>query len=574
MDKKRIIAILAAVMVAMSAAVSSFAAPTSSSGSSSSSTVTSPDGTTRTVTNPGSSDDEGASSSSSSSKKSSNKSSSDGEDDYDEEDYDEDTYDEDEESEATPTPSPTPAPTPASREPQQLPQGVTMEDATLPLPNVNNAQSALLMDLDSGRVLYSKNLDDKVYPASTTKILTGILAIENLNMEDTVTATYEALKSITLEDSHMGILMGEQLTVEQLIKGMLIYSANDAANVLAIQVSGSIEAFADLMNQKAQELGMTDSHFVNPCGIHDDNHYTTARDMAILAKYAMKNETFRDIVKTPVYTIPATNKYTSERILVNTNLFLGTSRSTYYYYQPAIGIKTGHTSQAGYCLVSAAKYNDIEFLSIVMNCKDANTTDQAFSYIDSKALFDFGFENYSHHQIANIGDIVADSKVYEAKDDMRVAVTVEKDMGALIPAGKENAENIKTNVNLPEKLQAPIKKGDILGTVDYTYNGVPLGTTNLVATNDVERNNFLHVFNLIMKIVTSPFFIVPVIILLLILIIARHRRNKTERQKRIQQIKKSRQSNETGTRTPNRNASQTERNQRDTKGDNSRYKNQ
>lgn len=543
MNKKRIISLIAAAFIVLGSV--SFAAPTPSPDTSTS-TVTSPDGTTRTVSNaspdPDDEDEDKASPSPSVSPSS-------------------DSNDEDTEDAEPTTP------------PVQLEAGITMEDPYLDPPNIRFAQSALLMDMASGRVLYSKNLDERVYPASTTKIMTGILALEALNMGDTVTATYEALKTITLEDSHMGILMGEELTVEQLIKGMLVYSANDAANVLAIQVSGSIESFVDLMNQKAQELGMTNTHFANPCGVHDDNHYTTARDLAILSKYAMKNEQFREIVKMPIYKIPPTNKYTAERILVNTNLFLGTSRSTYYYYPPAIGIKTGHTSQAGYCLVSAASYNDIEFLAIVMHCSDEDTREQAYSYIDSKTLFDFGFDHYTKQQIASVGDIVADSKVYEAKNDMRVAVTVEDDLSALIPSGENSAENIKTTVNLPEQLDAPITKGDVLGTVEYTYNDVPLGTVNLVATNDVERNTLLHIFHLIIKVITSPFFLVPVIILLIILIFARRRKKKIERQKRIQQMKKNRQQNETNSRTPSRRASRTERNQRDTKSENSRYRN-
>ena len=527
---KRITAFIIAALVSASAVSVTLAAP-SPSPDTSTSTITTTDGQTRTV------DADGAT------------------------------------VKTTPTPLPTTAPaaTPApTRAP--LPEGVTMEDSQLTPPNIQYAQSALLMEMSSGRVLYSKNLDDRVFPASTTKIMTGILALENLgNMEEVVSATYEALKDITLEDSQMGVLVGENLTVDQLIKSTLVYSANDSANVLAVKVGGSLDGFVDMMNNKAQELGMTGTHYANTCGLHDDNHYTTARDMAILAKYAMKNEKFREIVKMPIYKIPATNKYTMERILVNTNLFLGTSRSTYHYYPPAIGIKTGHTSQAGYCLVSAASYNDMEFLAIVMNCPDKDVREQAYSYIDSKALFEFGFNNYKHRDVAKAGDVVADSKVYEAKDDMRVAVTIENDINALISAREGSKNDIRTEVSLPEKIDAPIKKGDVLGTINYYYSDIPIGSSNLVATNDVERNELLHIFHFIIGIITSPFFFVPVIIIIIVLIYARNRKRKEERQKRIQQIKKNRQQNETNTRTPNRNASRTERNQRDTKGDNSRY---
>ncbi len=557
MKKKRIISLILSALVTLSPLSFTLAAP-SPTPDNSTSTITSPDGTTKVVDSNGETI---------TSPKPTSKASDDEDEDDDESSAPEPT--------ATASATSEPEDDSASAPAASLDAGVTMEDMTLTPPKIQYAQSALLMDMASGRVLYSKNIDDRVFPASLTKIMTGILALELGNMDDNVTATYEALKSITLEDSHMGILAGENLTMDQLVKGMLVYSANDAANVIAIQISGSIDKFVELMNQKAQELGMTGTHFVNPCGSHDDNHYTTARDLAILSKYAMKNEQFREIVKMPIYKIPATNKYTSERILVNTNLFLGTSRSTYYYYPPAIGIKTGHTSQAGYCLVSAASYNDTELLAIVMNCQNVDTKEQAYSYIDSKTLFDFGFDNYQQQSVATVGDIVADSKVYEAKDDMRVAVTVESDIAALISNKEGSEDDIQASVNMPEQINAPIQKGDVIGTVTYTYNGIPVGETNLIATNDVERNNLLHIFHIIIKVITSPFFFIPVIILILVMMYAKHQKKKRERQRRIQQLKRNRQnypSNETGTRTPDRNASRTERIDKETKGSNSRYR--
>ena len=236
---------------------------------------------------------------------------------------------------------------------------IFMENDAMTAPTVDNSKAALLMDMNSGRLLYGKNIDKRVFPASTTKIMTGILAIEMGNMADVVTASRAAIEPITLEDSQMGILIGEQLTFEQLVYSLLIHSANDAANVIAIHVSGTMEAFVDLMNQKAQELGMTNTHFENPCGSHNDNHYTTAHDLAILSQYAMRNETFREIVKMPIYKVPATNKYLEERIMVNTNLFLSSARSAAHYNPLCTGIKTGHTSQSGYCLVSSAQYEDM-----------------------------------------------------------------------------------------------------------------------------------------------------------------------------------------------------------------------
>ncbi len=559
MNKKRFICLIIAAMTALASLLPAAAAPTPTPDTSTS-TVTSPDGTTKTVNSDGETVTPSPKATAS----------TDDEDDEDNED----------ESETSSTPAPDEnSENGESAQNDSVPQleaGITMEDPTLTPPDTSHAQSALLMDMNSGRVLYSKNLDERVYPASITKIMTCVLALENGNMADTVTASYEALKSITLEDSAMGILVGEELTMEQLVYGMMVHSANDAANVIAVHLGGSMDAFVEMMNAKAQELNMTGTHFANPCGSHDDNHYTTARDIAILSKYAMKNEQFREIVKTVVYKIPPTAKYTQERILANTNLFLSTIRSRNYYYPPAIGIKTGHTSQAGYCLASAAAYNETELLAIVMNCPNVDEQTQAYSYIDSKNLFEFGFDNYTHQTLATVGDIVNDSKVYEAKDDMRVAVTVDADVSALISNKADGAEAVKPVYDMPEQISAPIAKGDTLGTITYYYNDIPVGSANLIATNDVERNNFLHVLHIILKVITSPFFFVPVIILILIMLYARHRKKKIERQKRIQQLKRQRQhnypDNETGTRTPDRNASRTERNQRDTKGENSRYR--
>ncbi len=546
MKNKKITAAILAAIISLVPFSIPLAAPSPSPESAASSTVTSPDGTTRTVST-------GDNASPQPTQSNDNNTDADA-------------------TSAPETVSPEPTEAPVS-----LGQGITMEDPTLTPPNIQYAQSALLMDMASGRVLYSKNLDDRVFPASTTKMMTGILALEMGNMGDTVTATYEALQSITLDDSQMGVLVGEELTMEQLVKSMLVFSANDSANVIAIHLAGSIDAFVEIMNNKAQELGMTGTHFVNPCGSHDDNHYTTARDLAILAKYAMKNEQFREIVKMPVYKIPQTNKYKlGERILVNTNLFLSNILSSYYYYPPAIGIKTGHTSQAGYCLVSAASHNDTQFLSVVMNCPNADTKEKAYSYIDSKTLFDFGFDHYQNQLISSAGDIVADSKVYEAKNDIRVAMTVENDVSALIPNTDGSLENVTPNVNIPDQINAPVHKGDVIGTITYAYNGIDVGTANLVATNDVERNHLLHVFHIIIGFITSPFFFVPAIILILVILFARQQKKKRERQKRIQQLKRNRQhnhpENETGKRTPNRNASRTERVDRETKGSNSRYR--
>lgn len=453
-------------------------------------------------------------------------------------------------------------------------EGTYQEDESLTPPDVSYSKAALLMDMNTGRMIYGKNVDVKMYPASTTKMMTCILALEMGNLSDTVTANYQALASITLDDSQMGILIGEEFTLEQLIYGMMVHSANDAANVIAIHIAGSIDAFVELMNQKTQELGMTNTHFVNACGVHDDNHYTTARDLAILARYAMQNETFREVVKTVVYKIPPTSKYKVERILTNTNLFLSTIRSLQHVYPPCTGIKTGHTSQSGYCLVASAEYNDTNLLAVSMGCPNTNDNEGAYSYIDTKNMFQFGFDNYQHQVIASPGDMVADKTVNEAKNNLRVALTVDNEVSALIPSKPESAAEIVPEITLPEVVNAPVAKGDVIGTVTYSYKGTQIGAANLVATNDVELNYVLHVFNIVVKVIKSPFFFIPVILLIVIAIAAYRRKKKMERKRRIQQIRRNRQAgaeNELNRRIPDRNASRTERQRSESKGSNSRY---
>ena len=455
---------------------------------------------------------------------------------------------------------------------------IYIEDDSLTPPEINGSQAAMLMDADTGRLLYGKNIDVKLYPASLTKMMTGIIALETGNLDETVTVPYEAISTVNIfEDSAMGLLTGEELTLEQLVSSMLIHSANDAANVIAYHLGGSMDAFVEQMNNKAAELGMTNTHFENACGDHNDNHYTTARDMATLAQYAMKNEKFRDIVQTVIYKVPQTNKYTlGERTLVNTNLLLGTILSLYQYYAPATGIKTGHTSQAGYCLVASASFSDMNLISVTMKCDRFDQYNDPYTYSDTRSMFEFAFSNYIHEQLASPGDIISSSPVYEAKNDSRVALTVQDGLSALVPSDTDSSLEIIRTIDVPETIQAPIAKGDAIGTVTYTYKGTQIGTASLVATNDVEMNYFLHVFHIIIRVLTSPFFFIPVILLIILALYMRHLKKKKERKRRIQQLKKARE-DRGGAPTPvnNRNYRKTERiaqQRRNTKDSNSRYR--
>lgn len=391
----------------------------------------------------------------------------------------------------------------------------------------------LLADLSTGKVLKSNNGDEKIYPASTTKILTGIIALEKCNLNDKVTATKEAIEPINSNHSNIGISVGEEMTVENLLDGLLIGSANDAANVLAIHISGSLDEFTKLMNEKAKEIGAQNSHFVNAHGFHDDDHYTTVNDLAKIARYAMQNEKFREIVAKSKSQIPATNKYKDKknnniRYLSNTNMLISGNKGTAYLYENAIGIKTGHTDEAGYCLVSAAQKDGTELLSIIMKCENGKKTEEAYSFIDSKALLEYGFEKYKYITLGNVTDIVASADVKSAKID--VALSPALPVSALLDKDV-NKENIEVSVKVNDKITAPIKKGDVLGEVTYKYQGEVLGKTNLVAVNDVERSFIRHIGNCIKD--NLGFIILGILVIFVLYVYFKYlKRKKRRRAKR------------------------------------------
>ena len=459
---------------------------------------------------------------------------------------------------------------------------IYLENPNLTPPDTSHAGAALLMDMNTGRVIYGKNSSKKLYPASTTKMMTAILALESDKMGDTVTASYEALKSITLEDSHMGILVGEELTMTDLLNGMLVYSANDASNVIAIHVGGSMEGFVDLMNSKATELGMKNTLFKNACGIHHDDHYTTAEDLAILARYCMQNDTFREIVKKPTYHIDPTNKYTQNRDLPATNLFLGTARSASHVFENCTGIKTGTTQAAGHCLVSSAVYNDMELLAVVLKCDDENVKEKAYSYTISRALFDFGFNNYESGVLASPGTIVESKAVFAAKDNARVSLTVSEDVMALVPIGDDITKDIKCTVEYRKELlkgdqlnAEKITKGDVLGTVTYFYHDKPIATASVVAANDVERDILAYTGLTISETIkTKPLVLLPFILIILAIIYAimrsRAKKRRMERLKKLRQIRE-RRATEDGAISHNRTMRNAEFNRTSSKGSTSRY---
>lgn len=352
--------------------------------------------------------------------------------------------------------------------------------------------SCLLMDATSGSVLYSKNANTKMYPASTTKIMTAILTLENCSLSDVAVASHNAIFSIPSGYSIANIQEGEELTIEQLLNVLLIPSANDAAIVLAEHIAGSVEAFADMMNAKALELGCKNTHFVNPNGIHDENHYSTAYDLALMGQYAMGFDTFREIVAKTSYSLPQTNKYDKDdRLFVTTNVLLRknySSSPTNYYYEYATGAKTGYTDAAKNCIVATATKDDISLIVVVLG---AGTTDDGISEraLDCKRLFEYGFNNFSMTQIASQNSAATQITVKGATQETEnLDLLYSEDIVALLPSDYD-VDSLEGTVELSDGISAPIAEGTNLGTITYTIDDVEYSCA-LVAASTVYKSNF------------------------------------------------------------------------------------
>lgn len=354
-----------------------------------------------------------------------------------------------------------------------LPDNAIANEITL------TAKSALLMDNRTNKIIYSKNENEKMYPASTTKILTAILVLENTSLDDLVTVSYDAVMSIPNGYSTAYLQIGEQLTVEQLLELLLVHSANDAANVLAEYVGGSVDSFVSMMNTKLNELGLKNSHFTNTYGLHDDNHYTTAHDLAYIMKYCMKNEDFRRLAGNASCSIPATNKY-GTRLYSSTNELLNPN-SKYYYSHLTAG-KTGFTSQAKGCLVSCGYKDNLELICVVLGCEN----DYPRRFDETKYLYEYGYSNYLIKNIVEQSSIITQIQVSNgSKDTKNLDLLITETVPVLVKKSEINNE-FTPEIILNENISAPIEEGTILGKVKYTVDGVTY-STDLVASHYVEK---------------------------------------------------------------------------------------
>lgn len=342
-----------------------------------------------------------------------------------------------------------------------------------------NALSAVLIDADTGRVLWGKNENDPMAMASTTKIMTAIVTLENADINEKVTVSKNATLAPQVK---MNLQEGEELTLEQLLYALLMQSSNDAAVAIAEKVGGSVENFCAMMNKKAKELGCKDTEFVTPNGLDKGNHHSTAYDMAIIGAYAIRNEEFIRISNTKNISFTSNKKNYS---IVNKNQLLNS-------YEGAIGIKTGFTGKAGHCFVGAAKRGDVTLVSVVL-ASGWGTAGKANKWTDTREILNYGFDNYKKYSI--IGDKV-DICVDKAKVS-KTKLKYENSIKLLMKESEKNTVNFKNNV--PEMIEAPVRKGEKIGTGEVYLGDLKVGQVNLIATESIEKHSLGNSFDKIIK---------------------------------------------------------------------------
>lgn len=368
-------------------------------------------------------------------------------------------------------------------------------------PNIQ-AKAALLVDQDTGTVLYAKNEHDHLYPASLTKIMTCLLTLEavdsgKLSLDQKITAPAEAFNDLDADGSTAGIKPGEILTVRELLDCMMVVSANESCNIMAVTLAGSVSDFVDQMNAKAKSLGCKDTHFANPIGLQDPDHYTSAWDLYLITKEAMTHKEFMTICDTADVIIPATN-LSAQRHLYTTNYLLSSFRALGYIDKDAHGVKTGSTSDAGHCLVSTASRNGMNVISVVLGAQQVTLPSgktQVQSFSETSRLFDWAFASFTYRTVLTSNDMLQSVPVSLSREANSVALHTSGDVTVLMPKDIK-PEDLQRKVTLKQDtVKAPVTAGEVLGSVELSYNGTVYATADLVALNGVPASKLLTLWD-------------------------------------------------------------------------------
>lgn len=379
------------------------------------------------------------------------------------------------------------------------------------------AKAGMLVSMDTGEILYANNIDQKMYPASLTKIMTVTLMLESEKYDPAgkIAMTKEVQRLILGTGSAVSnFQIGEEITQLDLVYTVLMSSFGDCAYLAAIYYGGSVEGFVAQMNEKAAELGLKGTHYSNPVGLHEVENYTTARDVYTLMSYALKNETFKTVCGASRYTVEATNM-SSKRTLSTTNFLL--DNTTNYYYQYAKGGKTGYTDEAGRCLVSFASYNGYNYICVLMNCPP--NADKRYEFIESAELYRWAFNSFSFKEVANSTDPVCEMPVELSLDTDFVSLYFEKPFVTVLPNEADDSTIVVKPKLKSDSVEAPVKKGEVLGTADIIYAEQVLGTVNLVAGDSVKESKLLIAFKYVKSFFGSVYMKVVYVLIALAVVI-------------------------------------------------------
>lgn len=401
------------------------------------------------------------------------------------------------------------------------------------------SEAAALVSLDTDDILFEKNIDQKRYPASITKIMTAVILLDNCtNLDDEATVTKNNIESLFGSDlTTGGLLPDEVVSLRTCVNLLMVCSAADAANVIVDYVEKQTgKDFVTLMNQKAKNLKMNNTHFVNATGLHDENHYTTIRDLIKLCKYAIKLPNFLDICSQPIYYAPESNKH-KKRMVVTTNFLINPATTMYYSYVK--GIKTGFTTPAGRCVASTASKDGYNYMCIVMGGDNATRTE----FSDSKNLYKWAFENFESRIVADTEEIIDEMKVELSGDTDFIQLYPQKNVTVIIPKEIDNESLIYDVVLKDNVVQAPVEKGQILGYVSIKCAGSEIAKVNLVNKEKINRSTWLFITKIFKDFLALPFFLVLlaafVIIVILLIVFGNVKRSRRRKKlKRVRKIKK------------------------------------
>jgi D-alanyl-D-alanine carboxypeptidase (penicillin-binding protein 5/6) len=393
------------------------------------------------------------------------------------------------------------------------------------------ARHALVYETLSGQFLFEKNIHERTSIASLTKIMTALLVIEYGGFAEMVTASEAAYGDLHPQGSTQNIVPGEIMSVEHLLYCAMISSANEATNILAVHIAGSVEAFVAMMNERARELGCTNTNFVNTHGLTHDDHYSTAYDILQITQEAMKHPEFVELVNMTAMPIPATNK-SDGRALYTTNHLISRRTLSTYMYIHAQGIKTGYTSRAGFCLVSSATNNGLSLITVVIGCERIDGI--VYSFVETRELMEWAFDTFAYRVILRATDEFYSVNVELGKGASEVNVKPNSSLTALVPKDLED-EDIERRVTLPDSVTAPVARGQVLGEITLSYGNTVYGTVPLVADFEVELSQEESVIQDIMEIVQQPWIryvvmaIIAVILLYVIAVIIYNARRRKHR---------------------------------------------